>query len=210
MSNTRFQVGQVVKLRSGWHGKSETLVRIAKVWKNGVVEIGALPDETPRFHGQTFNSNGQRRGNGSGNIYPLDEGETVENIRAAHAAAAVAAKAEQDAKDRKHAAEVDEWWNAAGQAMWTDRQVIKFTMLDELVNVIKFEKHGEVYMPFVIIQERTRFNGERELEATVGGLHGREYPDSLKPGTTHKSISTYSSSTVTGQTLEAVLYSVTH
>lgn len=98
------------------------------------------------------------------------------------------------------------WWDAEGKAMWDARiQVPEF--LGEEVAVIRFTKYRETYMPFVIVRHEKQYDGTWVV-LTTGGLIGSTYR--VSETETGKSISTYSSSDVRGQTLEEALYQMTH
>lgn len=208
-ASARFTIGQVVKhITSGRRDSTIVPATVTKVWKNGVVEIADYA--TRQAYTSTFAADGSIRGSRSWHrnyrIEPLAEGETAEGLIAANDAKAQAARDAADQAKREKDQRIEEWWEAEGQAMW-DARIRLPEFLGEEVWVIRFERQGEQYMPFVIVRREQAYNGER-IALTIGGLIGRTYNTS--EGGMHKSISTYSSSNGSAQTLEESLYAVTH
>jgi len=109
------------------------------------------------------------------------------------------------AADAEHDVAVAEWWKAEGEAMWRFRTVIPGGFMGEEVNVIRYTRYQEQYMPFVAIKNGKDWLGEYEIEATVSGLTGRDWKND---GGVR--INPYSSSSHRGKTIQDVLYSITH
>ena len=205
MNDQNFQVGQVVKVSPVCRTDHITLVRIVKVWKNGVVEIGDLDGSG---HKGRFNPSGKARGQSRWErswIRPLAEGETVESIEADRAAKDAAVKADVERKAAERAEAIRVWWVADGRAIWNARTTLPEPFLGEIVYVIRYMDRDELRMPFVVLRNERRWDDKPVIEATIGGLTGREYKDEGK-----KFINTYSSSCTTGSTLEEVLYGICH
>lgn len=210
---TQFQVGQIVKLvisNLGLRVGSPEAYRVSKIWKNGVVQIETLSGQPQH---DSYDVTGYRRGHTSkyGRSYriePLADGETPESLLAARQAAANAARAEQEAQATARAAQIQTWWNAHGQHIWAARVTLPHKFFDEEVSVIQYEvAYGpgrtERRMPMVIARKVQRYGGSEMVGLTIGGLHGDAYPTDSG---THKSVSTYSSSSPAADTLEAALF----
>lgn len=212
MNEQNFQVGQTVVLtyhRRHGGGFDETPVRVAKVWKNGVIEIETLAGK--KLAGRTFRPDGYERGSRDSFSFqsvsflrPLANDETAEAVNEGKRIKAAQEQAEQDRKDTERRAAVDAWWAGEGQKMWDSRVELPGDFLGSKVNVIRYSRHNEQYMPFVVLSERMGYKGERLIRAKVGGLSGRTFADG------GPSISTYSQSDSEGATLAEVLYRVTH
>jgi len=204
------QVGDTAVIRyCGNYGRTIILtpVTVTKLLKSGKIKTrteSATADRTWYPDGSEYG-----RKYGSESLRPLNDGETAETIKADKAKAALEARAEAEAKDRQFKAEVAEWWNETGKAMWDARVTIPGGFLGKEVNLIRFERHGEQRMPFVIIEKETEMWGGNKtvLRANTGGLCGQVREADSGCNT---SVSTYSTSSITGDTLEDVLYSVVH
>lgn len=208
-TSAKFTVGQIVKhITSGRREKTIVPATVTKVWKNGVVQIADYA--TGRAYTSTFAADGTIRGSSSWHhsyrIEPLTDGETAESLLAENEAKALASRDAADQAKREKQQRITDWWNAEGKAMW-DARIRLPEFLGEEVFAIRFTRHGEAYMPFVIVRREQAYDGER-IALTVGGLTGGTYE--VSEGGTRKSISTYSSSGASGATLEEALYEVTH
>jgi hypothetical protein len=213
---SKFSVGQVVKHFScGISTKTIVPVVVSRIWKNGVIEVADYITKQPYI--KTFAPDGTRRGRSGWSswsyIEPLGEGETAESLLAANEAEAQAnRKAAQKARRERDEA-IDNWWDAEGKAMWDARVDIPDFMGGK-VSIVRYTRHNEQYMPFVVVGSRQTFDHEEEVMLTVGGLTGRTY--NLNEGKTndkgeiHTEISTFSHSTIHGRTLKEALYEMVH
>ena len=205
-TENKFTMGQTVVVTSRGHGEG-WLATVVKVWKNGVFELEGS-DPFYSFRGVTFSPDGRSRGTDSFSrkyVRPLEDGETVESILFAKDDAAAKAKADKEQKEQERRVAVAQWWEESGKDMWDNRQQLG-EFMGEQVAVIRYEDR-EQRMPMVIVRKRKSWNDKEELEAIVGGLSGHSWQTDEVEKT---SVSTYSQSTVTGKTLEEVLYNVTH
>lgn len=207
-----FQVGQVVVYRSRLLSDRVSegqLVRVSKIWKNGVVFVEAyLPDEHAPLC--QFNANGSRRGDrGHWNwdrIDPLSDADSPDAflIRKANQAAAAKAKADKARQARLDA--IDKWWEEEGQAMWDARVTLPGKFLTEQVCVIRHQSDDGLRMPFVVMRMTEGWDRGQQIEVISGGLVGREWKD--EKGQVKRTINTYSQSTVSADTLREALYQV--
>lgn len=198
-----FNVGQIVKhISAGGSTTTITPVRVAKVWKNGVVQVAGLDG---RAYTSTFGADGWARGSRSWStrIEAMGEGETAESILAANAAKEQAAKDKADKARQDKLTNISKWWIEEGQAMWDARMQIPF--MNTMVAVIHYSKHGERRrrLPFVVVTQRKDWRGNDEVELQTGGLVGTQY-DNQQP-----TINAYCSS-VRAATLPEALYDLTH
>ena len=203
-----FEAGQqVVRETSRRYGRgiNREVVTIKAIWQNGVI---ATTD------GRQYREDGRGRGSTGGQLRHFAEGETAETIAADKEAKYNAEKATEEAKKAEHDAAVDVWWEAEGSAMYLAAVACQNPagqFLGHDVLILRYERRGETWMPFVILSERKTWRGEAEIEATVGGLCGRRCVTGeadAREETTN--ISTYSQSTVRGESIQDVLYKITH
>ena len=199
----RFKVGDIAKIVSHVHGglNKITPVRIAKVWKNLVVEVGDI--EGTAHRGKLFNPDGGLRGTknywSSTRLEPLEDGETAEGILAENKARADKVRVERDLAERERQAEIDAWWQDKGAAIWYEALELPYKFLGEVVRVIRYERRGEARMPLVVVRERKDWKGETEFHAIVGGLAGSEEDND---------INTYAQGPITGKTILEVIYQI--
>jgi len=195
------------------HAAYLTPVTITKVWANGVLETKYLDGKAA----DKFNPDGGVRGPGGRgsttrryeHLRLLNDGETIESIIANKVAARDKAAVEASVAAVIKIAKIEEWWINEGKAMWDARVVLPEAFMDEKVNIIRYTKYQETYMPFVIVRlVDYMWNDTTEYELHVGGLTGTRYKN--EDGTEYSSISTFSSSTIRGNTLIETLYSLTH
>ena len=210
-------VGQKVVYVAGHYGRTPILAPavVLSVWKNGVAKIAVGGKEWAK----TFDVSGYERSKeyNSGHIRSLKDGETHESIEAARQDANTKAKIEAKAKADEKAKAVAEWWETEGQAMWEARINLPNEFMGKAVAIIRYTRHGEEYMPFVVIEKEkdmwSEAKGEEKFvwKLTSGGLVGRQYNVGEKGTPAYKevtNVNTFSNSTIEGDSLEEALYKI--
>lgn len=186
----------------GSHGR-EMLHHVEKITKSGRVTLKGV--------GKQFHADGMQYGGSRWERYrirPLPEGMTEQEYVEQIEKLVAGARAEAEEKARKFREAAAAWWESIGKAMWASRILIPDLFLGKEVSVVRYTRHGETRMPFVIVEQVTnQWSLEKKvrIEITCGGLVGREYD---MDGNHYTSISTYSSSTVHGDTLVEALYNL--
>lgn len=172
----KFEVGQTVKQMS--RDKVQAIVRVRKIWKNGVVAIEDLKGR-PMIH-TTFNSHGYQRGRAmlhSSHLVALAEGETVKTIQAEKNRAIEDLKKAAAEKDAEHDLEVQNWWASEGEDLWDKSERIFGTFQGREVRVLRFTGRtfqDQNYLVLVSLEIGLDWKGDSEVTLTTGGLSGHD------------------------------------
>ena len=214
MAGTKWEVGQAVVLTSGYALHEQSLVRIKKVWKNGVAEIMSLDPDEQRHRGRTFNENGRERGDHgyhTAYIYPLKDGETEESFLAAQKAATKKKQQERATAEQEKQAAIDTWWKAEGERFWNNALEMN-TRLDLPDNAkayfMQWKERGEQKASIVVVHLHTDMWTKKPVVSLyAGGMQSRKYKSTDGP---KFSLSGFGSSSIEAPTFIEALYRLTH
>jgi len=118
-------------------------------------------------------------------------------------AAADQARAGADKKQQEHDLKVENWWNDTGEDLWNSRVPVEGGLLGTDVFILRYTRHREERLAFITVEveDRSYLRGKR-YSIRSGGMVGERW-DGGEP-----SISTYSSSSASGKTLQEAVYSL--
>ncbi|MFA5234784.1 MAG: hypothetical protein WC390_10325 [Sulfurimonas sp.] len=193
-----FKAGQIVVYYPAYE-RLEFICKVKKVTKNSVT---VEPYDNGYCPAYKFDLNGWEKGGGRvwyhlSRIEPLPEGETADSFIKKIEAKVAAQIKERDEKERIRQEKIKDWWESKGKHIWDAKMILPTEFMGHPVYVLRFEDGFESRMPMVIVLDT-----KDGVEAVSGGLYGSQREGSPDV------ISTYSSSSVSGRTLEEALYNL--